>query len=718
MRPKSLMNYLLLITLVLSISPVISQVPQGFSYQAVIRDGNGTPIADKVIGLRITLQDAVAKVLYSETQSPQTNVQGVISVTIGAGTQVSDSAFASIPWRTGEVLVKIEIDPSGGTTYIPMGTPTKLQSVPYAYYAENVKEINSQPNALDDDPIFEVKNKSGQVVFGVYQGGVRVYVADTQIKGSKGGFAVGGLTNQAKAGQEEYFRITPDSARVWVKEVPTVKGAKGGFAVGGLSSIAKTVISHDLMLIAPDSARIWVKDVAKGAKGGFAVGGLSGKGTGSSRFLSLTPQNSFIGQDAGKSTTTGLYNSFIGYQAGLSNTAGRSNIFIGYQSGFSNIGDVLGSYGHLNIFVGNQSGYANTTGTGNIFLGEKSGFQNTEGSRDVFIGVQSGQANLSGLFNVFIGYQSGCFNTTGSRNVLLGNAAGFHNTSGQSNIMIGDGAGWNNANGSNNIFLGGSTGASNTTGNGNVFLGGESGYNNIVGYSNTFIGQSSGMFNTEGFSNIYIGDHSAQRTATGTNNVILGSYAGSNYALGNTNVMIGSNAGYYNAGSSNVFIGSNAGYFESGSNKLYISNSSDQTPLIYGDFSKDSLAINGKLCVYGFSGGTTGWNSLSDATLKTNVSTISSSLESVLHLRGVKYEWKDKATFDNREHIGFIAQEVNEIVPEVVSRINGKYAIDYAPLTAVLVEAIKEQQKQIEKQKSEFEALKAELDAIKALLIK
>jgi hypothetical protein len=208
-----------------------SQSPQGFSYQAVMRDGNGTPIADKVIGLRITLQYIVQKVLYSETQSTTSSSQGVITFTIGAGTQVSDSAFASIPWKTGEILVKIEIDPNGGTAYVPMGSPTKLQSVPYALYAENTKEINSQPNALDDDPIFEVKNKSGQVVFGVYQGGVRVYVADTQIKGSKGGFAVGGLSNQAKAGQAEYFRITPDSARVWVKEVPTVKGAKGGFAV-------------------------------------------------------------------------------------------------------------------------------------------------------------------------------------------------------------------------------------------------------------------------------------------------------------------------------------------------------------------------------------------------------------------------------------------------------------------------------------------------------
>jgi len=119
--------------------------------------------------------------------------------------------------------------------------------------------------ALPEDPIFEVKNKDGQVVFGVYNEGVRVYISDVA-KGAKGGFAVGGLSGSKVS--SEYLRITPDSARIYINDL--AKGTKGGFAVGGLSG---TKSASEYLRITPDSARIYVKDQAKGAKGGFAVGG-------------------------------------------------------------------------------------------------------------------------------------------------------------------------------------------------------------------------------------------------------------------------------------------------------------------------------------------------------------------------------------------------------------------------------------------------------------
>ncbi|MHC1703669.1 MAG: tail fiber domain-containing protein [Tenuifilaceae bacterium] len=139
--------------------------------------------------------------------------------------------------------------------------------------------VKSETSALPEDPIFEVRNKDNQVVLGVYNEGVRVYVADAPGKGARGGFAVGGLTNQNKGTEQEYLRITPDSARIYVNEVSTgVKGARGGFAVGGLTTQNKTTTtSRDLLYIAPDSARIYIKDTVttKGARGGFAVGGLT-----------------------------------------------------------------------------------------------------------------------------------------------------------------------------------------------------------------------------------------------------------------------------------------------------------------------------------------------------------------------------------------------------------------------------------------------------------
>ena len=96
------------------------------------------------------------------------------------------------------------------------------------------------------------------------------------------------------------------------------------------------------------------------------------------------------------------------------------------------------------------------------------------------------------------------------------------------------------------------------------------------------------------------------------------------------------------------------------------------------------------LFVSGDAGGTTGWYNDSDARLKKNISTIDNALEKVMALRGVNYNWKD-SNRPNGNHIGFIAQEVLQIIPEVVNKSgNGYYGVDYSALTALLVNATQE----------------------------
>ena len=70
-------------------------------------------------------------------------------------------------------------------------------------------------------------------------------------------------------------------------------------------------------------------------------------------------------------------------------------------------------------------------------------------------------------------------------------------------------------------------------------------------------------------------------------------------------------------------------------------------------------------------------------------------------LRGVNYKWKDPKNRSEGKQIGFIAQEVNEILPEVVDNSGEYYSMQYAPITALLVEAIKEQQELIEELRKE-----------------
>ena len=86
-------------------------------------------------------------------------------------------------------------------------------------------------------------------------------------------------------------------------------------------------------------------------------------------------------------------------------------------------------------------------------------------------------------------------------------------------------------------------------------------------------------------------------------------------------------------------------------------------------------------------------NSLSDEKLKKDISTIDDALDKVKQLRGVDYTWKDS----EEKSKGVIAQELQEVFPELVSESESGLSVNYNGIIGVLIEAIKEQQKQIDK---------------------
>lgn len=91
----------------------------------------------------------------------------------------------------------------------------------------------------------------------------------------------------------------------------------------------------------------------------------------------------------------------------------------------------------------------------------------------------------------------------------------------------------------------------------------------------------------------------------------------------------------------------------------------------------------------------------SDARFKKNLEPISTPLDKVLNLTGLTYEWKTdeykEKGFAEGRHYGVIAQEIEEVLPEVVNTTpDGSKAVAYTEIIPVLIEAIKEQQKQIE----------------------
>ncbi len=141
----------LLLLFVLSISSfAFSQVPQGISYQAIALNGSGSPVVNSNVRVKLSILDtsATGTVLYSETQLKTTNAQGLFNVVIGQGTVVS-GVFASINWGSNSKFLKVEMDATGGITYVAVGT-TQLLSVPYAMHAGTVASIAGNSNINDE----------------------------------------------------------------------------------------------------------------------------------------------------------------------------------------------------------------------------------------------------------------------------------------------------------------------------------------------------------------------------------------------------------------------------------------------------------------------------------------------------------------------------------------------------------------------------------------
>jgi hypothetical protein len=108
------------------------------------------------------------------------------------------------------------------------------------------------------------------------------------------------------------------------------------------------------------------------------------------------------------------------------------------------------------------------------------------------------------------------------------------------------------------------------------------------------------------------------------------------------------------------------------------------------------------------------YGSPSDVRKKENIIPIENALEKVSKLRGVEFDWKegtDEHDFTNIKHdIGFIAQEVQEVVPDLVREgSDGYLAVRDRGIPALLVEAVKELKQQLDEARAEIKELKEQL---------
>jgi hypothetical protein len=309
-------------------------------------------------------------------------------------------------------------------------------------------------------------------------------------------------------------------------------------------------------------------------------------------------------------------------------------------------------------------------GSKNTSYGQNALKKNTSGERNSAFGRHALEKNTSGGRNTAIGHYALWKNTTGKRNAAFGAGALSYNQTGYENTAVGTGSLLKNTKGYYNSAFGESALIENTTGHRNVALGAYSLWKNKTGLRNTAVGHSALWSSTKGQYNTALGVEALGVSTTGKFNTVLGSLAG-----------------YKNkTGSSNVFIGYKAGYKEKGSQKLYIANNS-KSPLVYGDFNKKTLKVNGKMYA-------TKFITSSDARLKTDIKPLNNALDTVLTLQGKQYRLIDEAV--DQADIGLIAQDVEKVLPQIVSETEDGYkAIDYQSLTAMLIEGMKEQQDQI-----------------------
>jgi hypothetical protein len=137
------MKKILLLLVFLFTSLIFAQVPQGISYQAIALNPSGYPVSNAPIGVRISILDnsITGNVVYTETHTTTTSDRGLYNLVIGQGSPVTGQ-FPLINWGTNSKFLKLELDATGGTNYLLVGT-TQLWSVPYALYAEKANSVDA-----------------------------------------------------------------------------------------------------------------------------------------------------------------------------------------------------------------------------------------------------------------------------------------------------------------------------------------------------------------------------------------------------------------------------------------------------------------------------------------------------------------------------------------------------------------------------------------------
>lgn len=141
---KNIKSLILVAVYVFFSVAALAQGPQGFNYQAVLRNASGSLMAGANVGVKLSIINGTATsttVLYSEARTATTTAQGLLNIQIGDGNATTTTGnLTTLNWLDSNKFLKVEIDPAGGTSYADFGT-TQLLNVPYALQAKQASTI-------------------------------------------------------------------------------------------------------------------------------------------------------------------------------------------------------------------------------------------------------------------------------------------------------------------------------------------------------------------------------------------------------------------------------------------------------------------------------------------------------------------------------------------------------------------------------------------------
>lgn len=236
--------------------------------------------------------------------------------------------------------------------------------------------------------------------------------------------------------------------------------------------------------------------------------------------------------------------------------------------------------------------------------------------------------------------------------------------------------------------------------------------------------------------NTAIGASTLTALTTGSNNTVLGFNAGMNLTTGSGNIVIGTLVGPAPTAESNIIIGNSSGTALTGNGNVLIgkvdmtSNASAINTMIFstaGNTSFERMRITDSgnvgigtttpayaLHVNGQVAGTAAYITASDLRYKKEIATIANPLERLLAIDGVSYRFRNdefpESKFSKRRELGVIAQDVEKVFPEAVSRDSqGFRSVAYTMLISPIIEAIREINSNTKRLEDENKMLKSYL---------